>query len=86
MPYHAILLCAKCSLGGLSKYSYIDAVTERSLTGLPEANQSLIGLQLMNKYASYLLNDIVQMTPHLKQIKQYKHGEGFSIAGLTPWN
>ena len=26
------------------------------------------------------------MTPHLKQIKQYKHGEGFSIAGLTPWN
>ena len=51
-----------------------------------QINLWLAGLQLMNKYASYLLNDIVQMTPHLKQIKQYKHGEGFSIAGLTPWN
>ena len=49
MPYHAILLCAKCSLGGLSKYSYIDAVTERSLTGLPEANQSLIGWLATNE-------------------------------------
>ena len=33
----------------------------------------LAGLQLMNKYASYLLNDIVQMTPHLKQIKLDLH-------------